>query len=72
MPWGVTFVRRASEYWVFQCRDGTTCGKRYATQQEALDANERFAKGHGEEMAQALAGMSEAQLASQSEYWSKQ
>ena len=72
MPWGVTFVKQASEYWVFQTRQGTTVGKRYASQQEALDANEEFAKRHGREMAAALADMSEEQIKSQSEYWEKQ
>jgi hypothetical protein len=71
-PLGVEILGRSDAYWVFQYRDGTTYGKRYGSEAEAIAANEESAKRHGREMALALEKMTKEQLKAQSDYWEKQ
>ena len=71
-PNGVTATGRYSEpFFVFQTREGTTVGQRYATEQEAMDANERHAKRAEDEMRAALERMTPEEVQRQADYWLK-
>lgn len=68
-PLGVKWTGESQPYWVCQNRDGTTYGKRYASEAEAKSEIAKSMAAAREEFRKELAQMTQARLHDQADYW---